>query len=72
MIYEVKVTPGAKKDEVIVENSRITIRTTKHPTGGEANEAVIKLLSKHFHTAKGNIIIKKGLTSRNKIIDIIT
>ena len=71
MIYEVKVIPGAKKDEVLVEDSRITIRTTKHPTGGEANQAVIKLLSKHFHTGKGNIIIKKGLTSRHKLIEIM-
>lgn len=71
MIYEVKVIPGAKKEEVAVEGNHITARTPKHPTGGEANEAVIKLLSKHFHTAKGNIIIKKGLTSRNKLIEII-
>lgn len=71
MIYEVKVTPGAKKDEIIIEGSHITVRTTKHPTGGEANEAVIKLLSKHFHTAKRNIIIKKGNTSRNKLIEIV-
>ena len=71
MIYEVKVIPGAKKEEVTVEGNHITVRTPKHPTGGEANEAVTKLLSKHFHTAKGNIIIKKGLTSRNKLIEII-
>lgn len=71
MIYEVKVIPGAKKEEIAVENDKITIRTPKRAHDGEANEAIIKILAKHFHTAKGNIVIKKGQTSRNKLIEIM-
>ena len=71
MKYEVKVIPGAKKEEVAIEGDKITIRTPKHAHDGEANEAVIKLLAKHFHTAKSNVTILRGRTSRTKLVEII-
>lgn len=70
MQYYVKVIPGAKTAEVIVVNDQITIRTPKHAHDGEANHAIVSLLAKHFHTAKGNIVIKKGERSRQKLIEI--
>ena len=71
MIYEVKVIPGAKKEEIAIESNRITIRTTKRAHDGEANEAIIKILAKHFHTAKSNIKILRGQTSRTKLVEIL-
>ena len=70
MIYQVKVTPGAKSEAVLVENDQIIIKTTKRPHDGEANTAVINLLAKHFHTAKSNITIIKGTKSRQKLVEI--
>lgn len=70
MKYEVKVTPGAKKEEITVEGDKITIRTPKRPHDGEANEAIVKILAKHFHIAKSNIKILRGQTSRNKLVEI--
>ena len=70
MRYEVKVTPGAKKEEITVEGGKITIRTTKRPHDGEANEAIVKILAKHFHTGKSNIKILRGQTSRIKLVEI--
>lgn len=70
MIYEVKVTPGAKKEEIAIESNRITIRTPKRAHNGEANEAIVKILAKHFHTAKSNVKILRGQTSRTKLIEI--
>ena len=70
MKYEVKVTPGAKKEEITVEGDKITIRTPKRAHDGEANEAIVKILAKHFHTGKSNVKIIRGQTSKIKIIEI--
>ncbi len=37
---------------------------------GKANEAVIKLLAKHFNVSKSAIKIVSGLKSKNKIVEI--
>ena len=78
MIYQVSVKTGAKREsvEVVASStpktpSTIVVKTTKRPIKGEANQAVIKALSKHFHTAKGNIKILKGETSKTKLIEIL-
>jgi len=70
MRYEVKVTPGVKKEEITITDDKITIRTTKRAHDGEANEAIIKILSKHFHVAKNSIKILRGQTSRIKLVEI--
>ena len=70
MKYEVKVTPGAKKEEITVEGDKITIRTPTRAHDGEANEAIVKILAKHFHTGKSNIKILRGQTSRIKLVEI--
>lgn len=57
-----KIVPGSK-DELIVY-----LRAKPHD--GEANTALIKLLSKHFHVAKSGITIKSGAKSHTKIISI--
>ena len=71
MIYNVLVKPGAKKDSVEVNEDNITIRTTARAHDNEANEAVIKLLSKHFRIAKGQVKIMRGEKSKKKIVDIL-
>lgn len=70
MRYEVLVKPGAKKDEMTISDTKIVIRTTKRAHDGEANVAVVNMLAKHFHIAKGKIKIVRGVTSRNKIVEI--
>ena len=72
----IKVTPKANKDEVSGEeqdlfgNKILKIKTTKAPEKGEANKAVIAILAKHFNTAKSNINIISGQTSRTKMVEI--
>ena len=71
MIYQVSVKTGQKRESVeILADNQIVVKTTKHPVDGEANQAVINLLSKHFHIAKGNIKILKGQTKKTKLIEI--
>lgn len=85
MIYHILVKPGSSKDEVVIANipshaqladlgqspiPEFIIRTRKKAHDGEANTAVIELLSKHFSVAKTRISIKSGATSRHKTIEI--
>ena len=71
MIYHILVKPGSSKDEISEENGELVIRTRKKAHDGEANAAVIELLSEHFDVAKTRITVKSGATSRHKTIEIV-
>lgn len=71
MIYHILVKPGSAKDEIVEQGDELIVRTRKKAHDGEANTAVIELLSKHFHVAKTCISIKSGATSRHKTVEIL-
>ena len=71
MIYHILVKPGASRDEVAEENGEIVVRTRKKAHDGEANKAVIGLLSEYFGVAKTRIVVKAGAKSRHKTIEIM-
>jgi hypothetical protein len=71
LIIKVKVKPNAKKEEIKkLDENFYEIRVTVIPEKGKANEKVIEVLSKYFKTAKSNIKLLKGQTSREKIFEI--
>ena len=69
---KVKVIPCSSKNEIVEEMSggTIKIRLKAPPVDGEANEELIKFLSKEWKISKSDIQIKSGKTSKNKIIKI--
>ena len=73
MIITVKVKPGAKvgpKLEELEDGSYVAfVRARAHD--GEANEALIELLSDYFHVAKSLIRIKSGAGARVKTVEIV-
>ena len=73
MIITVKVKPGAKvgpKLELAEDGSYVAfIRARAHD--GEANAALVELLSDYFHVAKSLITIKSGAGSRVKVVEIL-
>ena len=72
MIITVSAKPSAKKDivEKITDSSfRISLKAPA--TEGKANEALIKLLAKHFSKPQSHILLKKGQGSRHKVIEIL-
>lgn len=72
MKYTVQVKPGSAKELVEEQpDGSLIIRTRKKAHDGEANTAVVEMLSEYFNTAKTNITILKGQTSRHKIIEIV-
>ncbi len=69
MLHCVKVKPGSSQEKVIEnDDGTLTIYLRAKPHDGEANTALIKLLSKHFDIPKTSISIKNGAKGREKII----
>jgi uncharacterized protein (TIGR00251 family) len=48
----------------------LKIKVNAPPVGGAANKEVIEILSDKFHMRKTAIKITKGLTSRNKVVEL--
>ena len=72
MIIEIKVQPGASKNELIKTETGYRARIQCAPVDGKANEALITLLSKKFGIPKSDIEIIRGKTSRNKTVSLKT
>lgn len=68
----VYVKSGSKKGPLVETNDdgTLTIFVLERAVDGKANEAVIKLLAKHFGVAKSKIQIIRGHTGRTKTIRI--
>ena len=67
MIYEVVVKPNSKKGPLVIADNNAL---REKPVDGEANIALIKLLSKHFGVAKSCVVIKTGSRGRKKLVEI--
>ena len=52
------------------EDGSLKVWVMGKPIDGQANQALIELLSKHFGISKSLITIVRGLTSRNKVVEI--
>ena len=70
MRYQITVKPGTSQEKIVTTgDNELTIYLRAKAHDGEANEALIKLLSKHFDVAKTSIKIIRGANSRVKIIE---
>ena len=68
--YLVTVKPGSSKEQIIeTAPGELTVYLRARPHDGEANTALIKLLSKHFKVPKTSITIARGTHSRTKTIE---
>lgn len=72
MIIKIRAKPSSKKEAVNVkENNTFEVFVKEKAEDNKANIAIIKLLSKHFSVSSSNIKIIKGLSSKQKVIEII-
>jgi uncharacterized protein YggU (UPF0235/DUF167 family) len=71
--HTVRIKPGSKKGPLVEEtqDGSLTIFVLERAVDGKANEALVKLLAKHFGVAKSKIQITRGHTSHVKQISII-
>lgn len=68
LIINIRVSPNASKNEIIISDDTIKLKITTQPLEGKANKAVIELLSKQLKVPKSNFEIVKGQTSKDKTI----
>lgn len=67
ILLTVKVTPKAKKEQIVGwENGVLKVKITAAPEKGEANLALIRLLSKTLGIPQRDIILLRGHSSRIK------
>ena len=70
MKYTVTVKPGSSQEKIVeTAPGELTVYLRAKPHDGEANDALIKLLSKHFKIPKTTIKITHGAHSRTKTIE---
>ena len=68
LIVTIKISPNAKKNEIIKTGSETKIKITAQPIDGKANKALTEFLSKTFKIPKTSIEIIKGETSKEKTV----
>lgn len=70
MLIKARVFPGSKKDEIIKKTEdSLDVFVKEKPIKGQANKAVINLLSFYFEIPSEKIRLIKGFKERNKIFD---
>jgi uncharacterized protein YggU (UPF0235/DUF167 family) len=71
MKIRVKAKTNAREDlvEKIAENEFL-VKTKELPLNGRANLAIIELLAEYFGTAKSNIQIISGFSSKQKVLEV--
>ena len=64
--------PRARIMQIIVaDDGTLRVYTTAAPTDGAANDAVIKMLARHFDVPKSSIKIIRGAQSRDKVVQLL-
>ncbi len=71
MRIQVKVIPNSKEAKVEKEGEGVLRVRVDAPTKeGKANKRLIELLAEYFSKPKSSVRIVKGLSSRNKVVEI--
>ena len=72
MLIKVKVFPVSKEEKIIKKKEdSFEIKVKERPIRGEANRAVVDVLSNFFNIPKNKVKLVKGFKQRNKIFEII-
>ena len=67
----VKVKPNSRQQKIIeAEDGSLNVHLKSPPVDGKANQELIKLLAKKYQVPKSQIMIKSGISSKTKLIEI--
>ncbi len=69
---EVKVTPRAKRNEVVGwhQNHMLIVKIAAPPIAGQANDELVRFLAERLGIAASDVLIVRGYTSRQKLVEI--
>lgn len=71
MILYVRVIPRSKKKEIIdLGDNRVRVKVISPPAEGRANRELIESLARYYGKSKSSITIRKGIASRDKVVEI--
>ena len=72
MKISVKAKPGSKRGDTVIAlaDGSYEVHIKAKPVDGKANDAIIKLLAKHFGLRQNQVKVVLGSTSRLKVIEI--
>ena len=70
MKIQVKVKPNSKTEELSQEGDIFIVKVREPPKEGKANQAVIKLLAKHFGVPQSQVRILSGFRSKDKLVEV--
>ena len=65
-----RVTPGASRDEVKLDDGTVQLRVTAPPADGAANEAVLRLLAAALGRPRRDLTLLRGAAARIKLVGI--
>ena len=68
IIVNLRISPNAKKNEIIKDGDIIKVKITALPIDGKANKALVECFAKNIKIPKTSIEILKGETSKEKTI----
>jgi len=69
VILSIKAQPGAKKNEVhLEETGQVKVCVTQHPEKGKANRAVLEVLADFLGVKASQVALVSGETSQKKQI----
>ncbi len=74
----VRAKAGAKEDKVAPPPLKLikdpeeyyTVSVKEAPKEGRANEAIVKLLARHFGVSRSEVRLVSGATSKRKVFEI--
>lgn len=66
----VRVIPGARSEGISIEAGCVLIKVRARPSDGEANDAVIKLLTKAIGLPASRLRLLRGATGREKLFQV--
>ena len=68
----VKAKPMAYENKVDkIDDTHFTVAVKEPPQNGLANKGIVRNLAEYFKVAPSRVVIKKGFTSKNKIVEIV-
>jgi uncharacterized protein (TIGR00251 family) len=71
-LVEIRLKPNSRQEKVEMDdNGALRVWVNAPPVEGRANAALLELLSETLHIPKSYLSIKRGLGSKNKVVEVI-
>ena len=69
VLLRLRIQPRASRSEIVgVQGDALKIRLSAPPVDGAANEALVRFLAELLEVPQSRVIIRSGLSSRNKTV----